>query len=73
MRKQAQRAIRLFDQRTQAFHPVAIVGIHQPIALQQCGAMDVTADDAVQAASARVVQAEQAIVRAEQASRMGLP
>src|SRR3546814_17902677 len=54
---QAQRAVLVLGQRAQAFHPVAVVGIDQAIALQQRGAMDVAADDAVEAARARVVQA----------------
>src|SRR3546814_12394286 len=53
----AQRAVLVLGQRAQAFHPVAVVGIDQAVALQQRGAMDVAADDAVEAARARVVQA----------------
>ena len=54
MVEQAQAAIVILGQGGEAFDPVAVVGVHQAIAFDQRGAMDVAADDAVQATAARV-------------------
>ena len=53
--QQAQRAVVVLGQRGQAFHPVAVVRIDQSIALDQRRAVDVAADDAAQAAPARLL------------------
>src|SRR5688500_3289717 len=63
MRHQPQAAVMAFRERGQAFDPVAVVGVDQAVSLDQRCAMDMAADDAVESAPLRIVQASLHIAR----------
>ena len=56
MRHQSQGAVLFFDERSEALHPVAVVGVDHAVALEQRCPMDMPADDAIQAAATGIAQ-----------------
>ncbi len=57
MSQQPEIAVGILSQHTQAFNPIAVVGIDQALYVAQVGAVDVPADNAVKAPAARILDA----------------
>ncbi len=57
MSQQPEIAVGILGQNTQAFDPIAVIGVDKAVHQAQVGAVDVPTDNAVKAAAARILDA----------------